>query len=288
MVSMFLRYPGGKAKALTFSYDDGCKEDKRLAEIFTKFGFKATFNFNASDSRDFNYSDEQIQEYFLSKGHEIANHGAFHRANGNVRPVLGIRDVLNCRLDLEKRCGKIIRGMAYPDSGITVMGSFTDYETIKGYLKDLDIAYSRTLGGDNDDFMLPEDFYAWMPTSHHINPKLMDWVDEFIALDVSTKVYHARRQPRLFYLWGHSYEFERDGNWNLIEKVCEKFAACDDIWQATNIEICDYVNAYNCLQYSADGSMIYNPTLLTIWFDIGGKVYSINPGETLSVNVYGD
>ncbi len=284
MAEMFLRYPGGKAKALTFSYDDGCKEDKRLAELFTKFGFKGTFNFNsATRNACNNYTDEELQEYFLSKGHEIATHGEFHRANGNIRPVIGIRDVLNCRLTLEKRCGRIIRGMAYPDTGITVMGSFTTYENIKSYLKDLDIAYARTLGGDNDGFMLPEDFYAWMPTAHHNNPKLFDWINEFISLDISTDVYHARRQPRLFYLWGHAYEFERDNNWERIEKVCEKFAACEDIWQATNMEICDYVNAYKSLQYSADGSIVYNPTVTTIWFDIGGKVYSIKPGETLRV-----
>lgn len=31
---VFMRYPGGKPKALTFSYDDGSVQDKRLAEIF--------------------------------------------------------------------------------------------------------------------------------------------------------------------------------------------------------------------------------------------------------------
>ena len=31
---VFRRYPGGKAKAVTFSYDDGVVQDKRLAEIF--------------------------------------------------------------------------------------------------------------------------------------------------------------------------------------------------------------------------------------------------------------
>lgn len=32
----FLRYPGGKTKAVTFSYDDGAAADMRLAETFTK------------------------------------------------------------------------------------------------------------------------------------------------------------------------------------------------------------------------------------------------------------
>ena len=49
------------------------------------------------------------------------------------------------------------------------------YENIRQYLKDLDIAYARTLDGDNNLFMLPTDWYAWMPTAHHDNPKVLEY-----------------------------------------------------------------------------------------------------------------
>lgn len=277
----FMRYPGGKAKAVTFSYDDGVPQDKRLAELFDRYGLKATFNLNCEALRKINFSKEEIHEIFLSKGHEVAVHGALHRANGNTRPIEGIREVLECRLELEEKCGRIIRGMAYPDSGITLMGSFGDYQTIKNYLTELDIAYARTLAGDNDSFLLPEDFHAWMPSAHHINPKLMEYVDKFLTLDISPNAYHARRAPRLLYIWGHSYEFDRDDNWDYMEQVCQKLSGQEDIWYATNIEIYDYVQAYKRLQYSADGHMIYNPTLYTIWFDVDGKLFHIASGETL-------
>ena len=140
MRSIFLRYPGGKAKAVTFSYDDGVKEDRRLAEIFDKYGMKGTFNFNTVPGRLPKFTDEEIEEIFFSKGHEIAVHGANHRANGNLRPIEGIRDVLDCRLALEQRYDRIIRGMAYPDSGISRIGIHTDYQSIKHYLTELDIA----------------------------------------------------------------------------------------------------------------------------------------------------
>lgn len=84
-------------------------------------------------------------------------------------------------------------------------------------------------------------------------------------------------------MWGHSYEFERDNNWNLLDEICEKLSGKDDIWYATNGEIYDYVEAYNSLSYSADGTIIYNPTLFEIWFDVDGKLYSIKPGETLKI-----
>ena len=283
MRSFFMRYPGGKAKAVTFSYDDGVIHDIRLAGIFDKYNMKATFNFNCCFMREDNFSKEEIQEYFLSKGHEIAVHGANHRANGNMRAIEGIRDVLDCRLELEERCGMIIRGMAYPDCGITAFGNFGNYETVKNYLTELDIAYARTLGGDNNGFLLPNDFHAWMPTAHHTNPQIFEYIDEFLSLDISTKAYHARRYPRLLYIWGHSYEFDVHNNWELIEEICEKLSGNDEIWCATNIEICDYVNAYKSLVYSANGKMIYNPTLYEIWFDVDGVTYSIKSGETLSL-----
>ena len=39
-------FPGGKHKVLTFSYDDGRQEDRRLVEIFNRYGMKGTFNIN--------------------------------------------------------------------------------------------------------------------------------------------------------------------------------------------------------------------------------------------------
>ena len=283
MRSVFMRYPYGKAKAVTFSYDDGVPQDKRLAEIFDRYGMKGTFNFNCEYMREINFSKEEIHDYFLSKGHEIAVHGANHRANGNTRLIEGIRDVLDCRLELEEKCDRIIRGMAYPDTGVTQMGNFGTYEAVKNYLIELDIAYARTLGGDNDSFMLPNDFHAWMPTAHHSNPKIMDYIEKFLKLDISVNSYHATRIPRLLYIWGHSYEFDQANNWERIEEICKRLSNNDEIWYATNMDICEYVNAYKSLVYSADGYRIYNPTLLEIWIDIDSKLYSVKSGETLII-----
>ena len=112
----FLRFPEGKAKAVTLSYDDGCPEDIRFSDRITEAGLKCTFNLNSDVNTAL--STEQIKEKFLSRGHEIAVHGAYHRALGTQRAIEGIKDVLNCRLALEERFGMIIRGMAYPDKGI--------------------------------------------------------------------------------------------------------------------------------------------------------------------------
>lgn len=283
----FLKFPGGKSKAFTMSYDDGCPEDMRLVKTITKCGLKCTFNWNCEKLREHHFSTAEMKEYFLSKGHEIAVHGAEHRAEGLLRPIEGIRDVLDCRLELEEKLGMIIRGMAYPDSGITKFLNGAQYDSIKQYLSDLDIVYARTLGGDNNSFLLPSDWYAWMPTAHHSNPHLMEYIDEFLEIDTE-KEYLSQRYSRLFYLWGHSFEFERNHNWDLLETICEKISGNPEIWYATNIEIYNYVTAYHSLVYSADGSIVYNPTLLKIWFSVDGETYVIDSGETIKIPLIPD
>lgn len=278
-----LRFPGGKAKAVTLSYDDGCPEDIRFVDTISKAGLKCTFNYNSDAMRDVVLSKEQVEEHVLAKGHEIAVHGSFHRASGHIRPIEGIREVLDCRLELEERYGIIVRGMAYPDTGISAFASGNTYEDVKKYLEELDIAYCRAAFRDNFSFTLPADWHAWMPSVHHANPKVMEYIDAFLALNLSRGVYPPHRAPRLFFLWGHTYEFERGHNWELLDEICDKLAGKEDIWYATNMEVYNYVTAYNSLVYSADGKIIYNPTLLDIWFDIDGKLYQIAPGETLKI-----
>lgn len=280
----FLRFPEGKTKAVTFSYDDGCRQDLRLVKILDAYGLKGTFNINSrrigEDNTGWHFCEEEIREHILKGGHEIAVHGAQHSAPGLLRPIDGIQEVLNCRLELENTFGRIIRGMAYPDSGIRVFLNQASYENIRKYLVDLDIVYSRTLGKDNNRFELPADWYQWMPTAHHDNPDILEWTREFTEMDVDS-FYVAARSPRLFYVWGHSFEFDRNDNWQRLTDICESLAGREDIWYATNMEIYEYVTAYHSLIFSVDNTRVYNPTLKKIWFDMDGTLYSIQPGETL-------
>ena len=187
MIYKFLRYPGGVGKALTLSYDDGWIEDIRLVDIMTKYGIRGTFNLHNDELKRQNGNTsltiEETYEHILNPGHEIAAHGAFHRAEGQQRAIDGISDVLFNRLELEKKFDRIIRGMAYPDTGINRFANGATYESIKRYLTDLDIAYARTLGGDNDNFLLPTDWHQWMPTAHHDNPKLFEYADKFLNIE---------------------------------------------------------------------------------------------------------
>lgn len=282
---VFMRFPEGKGKCVTLSYDDARKSDIRFSDMLEKYGLKCTFNVTGEKFRSpkDNLTSDEIREYIINRGHEVALHNYNHRASGYLRPIEGIREALDNRTELEQEFDMIIRGMAYPDSGIHVFSNpdYT-YEKVKNYLSELDVAYARNTATDNG-FELPNDWHNWKPTAHHDRENVFELIDQFLKIDLSENMYIASRRSRLFYLWGHSFEFDNKNNWDHGEEVMKKLSGHDNIWYATNIEIYDYVQAYNSLVYSADGTRIYNPTLKTIWLDIDKKVYEIKSGETLKL-----
>ncbi len=285
---IFLRFPEGKMKAVTFSYDDGVGQDIRLVALLDKYGLKGTFNINTlmlgvSYGSRRRLSADEVKSEIFDRGHEVAIHGDNHRAPGKQRPIEVIRDVLDCRLGLEELLGVIVRGMAYPDSGIrNIQPGCADYEKIREILCDLGVAYSRTLGGDNDSFDIPTDFYAWMPTAHHNNPHVFEYIEKFNAFK-EDGAYTASKTAKLFYLWGHSYEFDNDNNWDRMEKICEELSGKDDVWYATNIEIYDYVKAYESLVWSANARAVYNPTLIDVWMWCDANIVKVGSGETVQI-----
>ena len=282
MKYQFMRFPEGRLRAVTLSYDDGPQSDVRFSDVITRYGLKCTFNMNGDRARgDAALSKETVEEIVFSRGHELALHGYHHAAPGRVRAPIGIKDVLDNRVEAEEKYGRIIRGMAYPDSGTNVLENGMTYERIKEYLNDLDVAYARTTRS-HGTFAVPNDFHAWCPTAHHNDPKLFEYIEKFLTHTYTGWANISSASPLLFYLWGHSYEFDRDGNWDRLEKIGETLGGHEDVWYATNMEIYRYTMAYRSLEYSLDGKMIYNPTLYKLYFvRDGGETMSIESGETL-------
>ena len=274
----FMRFPGGRAKALTFSYDDGVHPDRRLIDIFNKYGMKGTFNICSGRfaSEGTVYPPEAISgalpkseayALYASSPHEVAIHGYTHQYMTNLPTSQMVSEILDDRKNLEEMFGRRITGGAYP------YGNYND--DVVEALRLCGIKYCRTTIS-TEQFNIPTDWLRLPATCHHKNPRLMELADEFLE-------YHINRRAMLFYVWGHSYEFNQNQNWNVIEDFCEKMSDNEEIWYATNIEIYDYIEDYNRLEYFADGKKVYNPTLYELWVYQDGVIYKIPSGETVSI-----
>ena len=95
--------------------------------------------------------------------------------------------------------------------------------------------------------------------------------------------YFWRHNPKLFYLWGHSFEYNDNDNWNILESFAEKVGNREDVWYATNTEVYDYVQAYDRLECAADGKMLSNPTDKDVYLDWFGKNIVVPAGKTVTV-----
>lgn len=273
---MYMVLKDGKSKVITFSYDDGVVQDIRLINIFNKYGLKGTFNINtglylAEDSeRERFYGRMKLseaQKLYIDSGHEVAVHALTHPFLEQLRDDEVLDEILSDRKNVENQYKIIARGMAYP------YGTYN--RRIIELLNSLGICYSRTVKS-TEKFSLPEEWLELHPTCHHNNPNLMALADKFVNESPRYKSCNW-----MFYIWGHSYEFDDNNNWEVIEKLAEYVSFKDDVWYATNIEIYDYIKAYESLITSVDKKTVYNPTVTDVWVMQNGKKYCVRSGEII-------
>ena len=270
-MNLNMKFKDGKSKALTLSYDDGSVFDKRLISILNKHGLKATFNLNickyaSGDSIELS----EARKLYIDSGHEVAAHTLTHPIIHQLRRNDILNEILQNKQNLETEFDCLVRGMAYP------FGSYSD--EVISILKTAGIVYARSTDSTHC-FNLPKDSFLWEPTCHHNDVSLKNLAEKFV-----------NEQPRwggeawLFYVWGHSHEFNNNGNWNIIEEFAEYTGNKKDIWYATNIEIYDYIEAYHRLVTNTDNTIIYNPSAVSVWVSFGENIYEIMSGETLKIN----
>lgn len=270
----FVRYPGFRKKALTLSYDDGPVQDAKLVELLNRHGLKATFNLNG-----WNYTAhpprqkrpalrrEEALALYGDSGHEVAVHGFSHPFLEQLPRGNAAWELVRDREILEDLFGGILRGMAYP------MGTF-DADTVET-ARLCGIVHARTTRVTRD-FELPRDWLRLDPTCRHADPALPELCRRFLDMDV-------RWGPKLFCLWGHSYEFDEQDNWPVIEKFCEIMGGRPEIWYATVGEIHDYLEAAGQIRASVNGARIFNPTATALWLEISGENRLLPPGEMLEL-----
>jgi len=272
-ISKFL-WKDGKRIALTSCWDDGTIHDRQLVAIFNRFGLKGSFNLcsgklglNAEQSgwKEFIRADEVAVLY---QGHEVCSHSVNHPRVWSV-PVDQLRwEILEDRRRLESLVGYPIRGFVIPYSWATGHAWSIDFVRNCGF------KYMRHTTSI-PEFEHPADFMDWHPTAHCSAdlPKL--W---------ASMLQRSIDQPgQLFYLWGHSYEFDDDLGWEGIESFARLASETEGIYHATKGEIYDYVTAWRAMDWSLDGTIVRNNSALPLWFLRDGQTVKIKGGELLKL-----
>ena len=273
---MYMRLKEGKRKVLTLSYDDGPIQEPRFIEVLDRYGLKCTVNLNAGvfipGNEKFFYERmtlEEAKKLYIGSEHEVAGHTLMHTSLDKLNSDEVVNEVIEDRKILEREFQRPIKGMAYP------FGSYND--DVIDVLKKCGICYART-AESSENFDFPKNWLAFHPTCRHKNPRLMEFAERFVNEQ-------CRRESDnwMFRVMGHSFEFAHNNNWEIIEEFAKYVGGREDIWYATNIEIYDYVKAYENLQTRVDKKIIHNPSAIDVWVCIDGQTYVVKGGETLYV-----
>ena len=225
----------GKNKALTFSFDDGVRQDIRLIEIFNKYGLKGTFNLNSGflglegtlvrngrTVRHDKVSEDEIKSVY--NGHEVAVHTITHPNLTGLDKDEIIRQVELDRKRLSEICGYEVVGMAYPCGGVN-----NDDRVAEIIRENTGVLYARGLESTYS-FSSQDNLLRFKPTVYYIEDCLDDVVDRFLEEKSDT--------PSLLYIWGHSYEMDAEYiSWEKFEQVCKRLSGHSNIFYGTNKEV---------------------------------------------------
>lgn len=203
-------------KYLSFSFDDGLEQDRKLIELLKKYGLSATFNLNAGlfGKRDYvgrigsigftEYTEpgdhgliKTTEHYRLPKekiaetysGFEIASHTYTHTPMPKLKSEQFADEIDRDIRELSSIAGYPVRGFAYP-GGIATRAS-------AAYLGTKGLLYARTAFA-NGKYNFPADPMRYAPTAAIKDKKAEKLLDAFLAEEL--------REDLLFCLWGHGYE----------------------------------------------------------------------------------
>ena len=221
----------GKKKAITFSYDDGVTQDERLISLFNKYGLKCTFNLNSGflghpgallregvNVRHDKIAPDRIRSVY--EGHEVATHSVTHPYLTRLSDEDVIREIEDDRIKLSEIVGYDVIGHAYP------MGD-CDRRVADLLAKHTGVKYARTVTSTYN-FDIQTDLHLFNPTVYHHREmdEMFRLGEEFLNLKTD--------EPKLFYIWGHAYEFDIHDDWKRFEEFLEMISKREDIFYGTN------------------------------------------------------
>jgi peptidoglycan/xylan/chitin deacetylase (PgdA/CDA1 family) len=221
---------------VTTSWDDGSILDLRLAEMLKKYGIKATFYVPKSYPHTLLRKEDTIA---IDKEFEVGAHGLNHEDLTAIPLEEARKEIEGSKAHLEDLLGHSISMFSYP------YGKFN--AGIKKLVRSCGFAGARTTIPGDFDFS--PDPFGW-----HVTQYASGEESPFVTLRVWRKfripikiLFNWEAKAKLlfdmalqkggvYHLWGHSWQLERDHEWDKLERVLSYLSNKDGVYYATNGE----------------------------------------------------
>jgi hypothetical protein len=239
----------------TTSWDDGRKDDLRLAELLEKYGATGTFYISPADSlKRESLTNDEVKE--LSQRHEIGAHTMTHPKLTTLPLDEARREIEDSKKWIESMTAKECTAFCYPygdeNAETRRLVQEAGFSTARGVEQ---LAFAS-----EDVFCVPttlvvcpfpfrKEFTKWWHPLDPVGrlrafgPKMCtyrlplkastSWLN--LAKALFTKAQSLEKESQLaFHLWGHSWEVEKYGMWEDVEKFLQYVSEQDDVVYSTN------------------------------------------------------
>ena len=235
----------------TTSWDDGYKDDLRLANMLEKHGMTGTFYVcPVPQHTQVMMAPEEIKD--LSARHEIGAHSMTHPKLSKIPLEIAREEIKGSKLWVEQVTGKPCTMFCYPYGDCNAeVAQLVQSEGYKGARTVQKYAFHGS-----DAFMLPTSIHLYpFPVRPVLNRRALTPLKEALpvarefgitmiqlrgwlpfAKALFQKAY-GRKEP-WFHLWGHSAEVTKYSMWNQLDSFL------------------DYVSTFQGMEYAPNSSLI--------------------------------
>jgi peptidoglycan-N-acetylglucosamine deacetylase len=230
---------------VTTSWDDGHETDLRLAERLAAHGLKGTFYVAFNDPRPAEIGDAGIRELHRM-GMEVGSHTLTHRLLSPLPAETVRHEFAESRRRLENIIGAPVRSLSYPQGAYTRAAVAALRET--GYTLGRTTVAFHT-GGAFDPALMPislEFFrYSRAAIARHAARDanfsgLAAWARAGLETDPETlgrRLFdRAAERGGVFHVTARSWEIDREGLWEPLERLFRHVAGRTGVRYVTNSE----------------------------------------------------
>jgi peptidoglycan-N-acetylglucosamine deacetylase len=194
------------------SFDDGTTEDVKAAALMRQFDIPTIFywpvNFHMTNEHNGRTSLSDTEQDDIAENFEIGSHTVSHPLLTRIPIETAREEISFSREILQKRFGQEINSFCYPRGYSNPV--IQDMVVEAGYTN----ARSTLVG-----YVFQSENPYFEQTALHIACNRreyagLDWMDYGVKL-----LEIARNVPDgVFHIWGHSWEIEKNGQWERLEK----------------------------------------------------------------------
>lgn len=201
---------------ITTSWDDGNKADFKIARLLKKYGLEGTF-YIPIKYRHRNLNNREI--FRLSRKFEIGSHGLTHRRLIFLNKNEKVKEIVESKKLLEKIICKEVKCFAYP------FGVY-DRKSLE-YVKNTGYVFARTTGEfcfekPKNPLLSSISLELSNKISRVLSPKCFGYIVRGCSwTKIAEMLFDKMPKNGVFHIFGHSWQIEKNNDWNNLEKLFE-------------------------------------------------------------------